>query len=89
MTRQVWAMWHGGYSYAVPELSDAEPFDSLAHATRVFAARLANDDRFTPCVDRSSTMHVFTGGHPETYRDPYPDRVLSVGPRGGIRSERV
>ena len=85
----VWGLWDGGHSYRVSEFGDAEPFDSIQHAVRVFRARLDGCDYAYPAVDASSTMRLFLGGHPDTYRDPYPDRVLTVGPRGGVNIERV
>lgn len=85
----IYAMYHGGYSYAAPDVEDAEHFASVAAAKEAMRGRLAGRDSGFPTVDESATMHIFLGGHPRDYSDPYPDRVLSHGPRGGIRTERA
>lgn len=84
----VYAMYHGGGSYAAPDVEDAEHFASVAAAKEAMRGRLAGRDRAFPTVDESAIMDVFTGGHPRDYADPYPDLRLSHGPRGGIRQER-
>ena len=40
-----------------------------------------------PCVDETAEMWIFFG--PPAEQDGYPDRILSVGPRGGVREQRV
>ena len=85
----IYGLFHGGYSYACPELDDAEELDSQSHAVRVFRSRVQGRDRRYPGIDDSAVFDLYFGSHPETMRDPYPDVRLSVGPRGGIRAERV
>jgi len=81
---QVWALWHGGASYAVGTVDrDCEEFDSLRAAKRVLEAR-ADFDPHYPCVDESSMLIWFSD--PRGVQDPYPDRELTIGPRGGVRS---
>ncbi len=83
--------WHGGSSYAMFDLSDpshAETFSSMEAAKAEFASRA--NDRFYPCVDRVSpddggpSAWVFLGEVSD-----YPDRVMSFGPRGGVRVDRA
>lgn len=88
----VWALWYGGPSYSAPYVADAERFDSLAHCREIMDARYANRGRYwpgeleTPAVEDDS-MAVFYAD-PRDSADPYPDLMLSRGPRGGIRQER-
>jgi len=93
--RPVWMLWHGGSSYAAPDQfqrEDVEPFDSLAQAKDTFASRL-HDRRF-PCVsqvppdDGGPTAHLHFAD-PFEDGDPYPDLILTFGPRGGLRCERA
>ena len=84
---RVRALWYGGSNYATPDpwSRDLESFGSLAEARRSFADR-ADRDPYYPCVDRESTeMHVYFGSE---YHENGPDRILSIGPRGGVRSVR-
>ena len=79
------ALWYGGSNYSAPDPSqDLERFDSIAAAARTFEARL--DDRHFPCVDEDAAeMHVYFG---RTYHDNGPDRIITAGPRGGIKVNR-
>ena len=82
---KVWGSWFGGSSYAVPYLGEEEEFSSMAEAVREFRWRRFGGSYRFPCVDNTSTMWLF-------FRKPdgrdCPDRVLSIGPRGGVRVER-
>lgn len=84
---KVYALWHGGSSYAAPEYSDLEVFDSLADFKAEFLSRLSNS--YYPCVTEESpdmggpSAWVFLGTKPED-GDLYPDRVAYFGPRGGF-----
>lgn len=42
----------------------------------------------TPCADEGPEMVVYLRD-PRDERDPYPDRVITIGPRGGLRIERT
>ena len=85
-------VWYGGREYARPEEDDGEEFSSLSAAKRAFAAR-ADYDPYYPCVEEDTPDN----GGPEGYiyfgslEDWCPangaDRVLSFGPRGGVRVE--
>ncbi len=82
---KVWGMWHGGSSYSHPCVKDdVESFDSLAQAKRIFEDRYRYDLRY-PCVTAEASMTVWFRD-PRDERDPYPDRVIELGPRGGIRT---
>ena len=80
-------LWYGGSSYANPDPErDLEVFASLAEAGRVTRARSDNYDGRTPCVDDDlCAMHVYFG----EYTEDGPDRVISIGPRGGLTIVRA
>lgn len=80
---RVTMLWYGGSSYATPSAEDAEHFRSLKAAKRVFAARADHEPGF-PCVEGSEASIYF--GDEVT---DYPDRLLTLGKRGGIRVERT
>lgn len=85
---QVFATWHGGYSYSPPSIPEhVETFASLEAARDAFQARYWNRDGSTPCVDESASMALYLAD-PSDSADPYPDALLTIGPRGGIRRER-
>ena len=50
------------------------------------------EDVFTPCVEDDSSMWLWFSAHKDdgivTVPD-YPDRVVSFGPRGGVRIEHA
>lgn len=81
-----WMLWHGGSSYAQSSVDDAKAFDSMAEAIGAFRYRFERNDSYYPCVDESSTAQLFFAD-PRTTDDPYPDRVLSIGPRCGVVAE--
>ena len=88
----VWTQWYGGSSYACPLHSEPthwERFKSMKQAKRVFASRSDFDPHF-PCVGNDAEMQLYFFGpsediEPWKMRDPYPDRILTIGPRGGVR----
>jgi hypothetical protein len=49
--------------------------------------RYFNRDGDTPCVESDEMLLFFAD--PRESSDPYPDLILSRGPRGGIRMERA
>lgn len=78
----VWCLWHGGHSYAVPEIPrDVERFESIDDALAACESRYANRDRSTPCVDETSGMAVYFAD-PSDSRDPYPDELIDRGRHG-------
>jgi hypothetical protein len=100
---RVFALWHGGSSYSPGELANhLESFASLraafdalrerAESNGIFRCAFAYVDRepesfYCPVVDGSEMLVYRTD--PRECADPYPDEVLSIGPRGGIRRERA
>ena len=83
---KVYFLWFGGPSYAVPSADDLETADSLADVLSIMRARERYWDGRTPCVEDQGA-HVFLSD-PRNGSDWYPDRVVSAGPRGGLRMER-
>lgn len=83
---RVWGLWYGGRSYSCPSIDDAEEFRSIRAAGWALEAREENAGGDTPCVE-ASEMHLFRADPRETGSE-YPDMVLRLGPRGGIRRER-
>ena len=88
-------LWHGGSSYEVGYIDeDTEEFPSLAAAKDAFAGRADTLETYYPCVsedtpeDGGPSAQVFFAD-PREFADPYPDRVLSFGPRGGVRVEHA
>ena len=81
------ALWYGGSSYAHPDPDrDLEHFDTLRAAADAFWRR-ADFDPYYPCVDEDTAeMHVYFG---REYHDNGPDRIVRLGPRGGVRIERA
>jgi hypothetical protein len=97
--REVWALWWGGPGYSVPDVTlDMERFDSIGAARAEFWQRYlgactqrdANGRMVwhgdSPNVTAEATMDLFYYD-PRAQADPYPDRRISFGPRGGIRTE--
>ncbi len=95
----VYGLWHGGASYAPSGLEHLERFGSIAEAKRELGEREGSrgphhfdfvnrepEATETPCVEGSSMWLFFA--LPEG-PDPYPDRILTIGPREGVRMENV
>lgn len=92
--------WYGGSSYSVGELSDSlETFASIESAKealydRCYSGRYPNTFDYvrgtkhseTPAVDESSEIQLYAYDPWET-TDPYPDKRVFFGPRGGVRVE--
>ena len=83
---KVHALWYGGPNYAVPYIpDDIEEFASITAAKRVFEHLASHTDRYYPCVEESQTeMHLYF----HEYTENGPDRILTIGPRGGVVMER-
>ena len=85
-------VWYGGLNYARPEEDDGEEFPSLSAAKRAFAAR-ADYDPYYPCVSEDTPEnggpegHIYFGSLKDWCPANGADRVLSFGPRGGVRVE--
>lgn len=102
---RIFAVWHGGASYAEPMIPDhVETFSSLQAARDEFESRCdrwatfhyadgRTDETETPCVSRDipeqggpeMTVWLYD---PRESDDPYPDRLIHFGPKGGILTER-
>lgn len=77
---RVQALWYGGENYSAPNPAhDLEDFATLAAAKDAFAS-YADHDPYRPCVE-DSEMHVYFGA----YSENGPDRVLTLGRRGGVK----
>jgi len=83
-------MWYGGYSYRLPEAGDAEWMESLAAAVRLFEDRIHNTAYpHTPCVDEEIAWAKLYLEDPRTFHEfRWPDYIIFVGPRGGIRLQQ-
>ena len=91
---RVWMLWHGGASYAAPDQfnrRDCDEFASLKEARDEFASR-PGDSYYPGCnavpVDDGGPSGWIFYADPFQDGDLYPDRILSFGPRGGVRIER-
>jgi hypothetical protein len=98
----IYAMWHGGSSYSQGDIdTDLETFASMKDAGRALRERARHgysqpqtfnyadgrtENVLCPCADEAPTMTVYRYDPRET-TDPYPDTILSIGPRGGIVRE--
>lgn len=92
---ECWMAWHGGASYAPPEIpGDLEHFDSLRALADSFERRSWSSETYYPCVSDDEPED----GGPEGWiflapvadeRDNYPDRIIRFGPRGGVRIEQA
>lgn len=97
-TIMLYALWHGGSSYSPSDMDSLETFPSLDAARDAFRERYMSGDRWpqdftyadgrkastcTPAVDTSASMLLY-GYDPRETLDPYPDRLMAMGPRGGV-----
>ena len=80
---KIQALWYGGINYASPTQDDIEDFPSLRTAKDVFWSRATQQERRYPCVE-DSEMHIYFN----EYGENGPDRILRLGKRGGIITER-
>jgi hypothetical protein len=85
----VYMEWFGGPSYAPPTQDDRERFESIKDAKEAFWRRSDYEPGF-PCVEDSEALLYFAGrkGDNDETGGEYPDRRLTIGPRGGVRIER-
>jgi hypothetical protein len=90
---KVWGLFNGGSGYSpgsVHELRDIEEFSSLRVAGITLYDRVAGNIREFPNVDRDASFHIFFAHpHGPDGVQEYPDRVMTIGPRGGVRIERA
>ena len=92
---KAWAVFNGGVNYSPGsphELRDIEEFRSIAAAGDALYARVHDWVPGFGNVDReTASMHVWLACPNDGAGDvqEYPDRVITIGPRDGIRIERV
>ena len=85
-----YAVFYGGGSYSHPYADEAEEFQSLAAVKRRYADALRGLDRRYPCVDENACVTVwFYDPTADDVRDPYPDAMICVGKRDGLRLQRL
>lgn len=100
----IFVLWNGGTNYSPGDLStDLEQFTSMAAAAEALRDRADNGhwcpqdfhylDRepasnLTPNADADPSMTVWFYD-PRDVTDPYPDREIKIGPRGGIQINRT
>lgn len=81
-------LFYGGSSYRAPDghnPRDVERFQSLKSAADTFWSRTDFDPDY-PCVDDAAEMHIYFS--PE-YHENGPDRIITLGKRGGVRIDRA
>lgn len=86
---KVTMFWFGGSSYACPSDSDGEPFASISEAVSEFRRRFEGHDSMYPCVDENCNAWIVIGNPNEATMENGPDLVLEIGPRGGVRINRL
>lgn len=90
---KVYGLFHGGHSYAMWQCNrDVEEFNSIKEAKDTLYERYHGWNSYYPCIDETATMWlVFDDPRndegPEGFLDIYPDRILTIGKRGGIKVE--
>ncbi|NRQ38792.1 hypothetical protein HII36_44265 [Nonomuraea sp. NN258] len=95
----VYGLWFGGSGYSPSDDADLEEFTSIRHARSALIERYRyrywQRSRFayvhrdaaellTPCVGEDCSILLYSS--PGSL--DCPERRLSLGPRGGVRSER-
>jgi hypothetical protein len=83
-------LFHGGHSYSASSVHDDTPefFDTLEAAKWAFESRTVGFDRRYPCTDETAEAWLFAADPRKTGCE-YPDRIITLGPRNGVRLERV
>ena len=86
----VYLQWNGGDSYRPSDITEVEEVETVEAAVRLCRERYLNLDRTTPCVseDAVSYVYLYDPREPDV-TDPYPDRAITRGPRGGWAVERI
>jgi len=91
-----WAVGNYGANYTpgdVREVTHLEEFASMREAGEALWRRVRGMDQDFRLADRDSTLHVWLSNPqgedyvwPFLAGDEYPHRVISIGPRDGIRN---
>ena len=84
---KVWTQWCGGPGYSAPQREDLEAFDSLRDAELEFLSR-ADFDPYYPCVEDSRMLIYLAEPNPAD-PDWIPDRIIELGPRGGLKTTNL
>lgn len=80
MTRRIFALWHGGTSYAPGSIEDdLEVFDGEGHATETGNLWQAIDDAVTECGNRYQCGGYFRCDVRPVEGDPYTTYFPTVG----------
>ncbi len=85
---KVWTQFHSS-GYGAPDHGEYEEFASIRQARVELKRRVNGNDLRFPCVGQDASMVVWTRKPELDDRDPYPDFLLVVGPRGAIKMEYV
>jgi hypothetical protein len=81
---KVYGLWYGGPNYSDPDVErDVQEFSSIKEAKEIFIRLYENN----PCV-KNPEMDLFFAD-PRNMQDPYPNRVLKIGKRGGVVMEEA
>ena len=87
---KVYGLWYGGSNYSVGYVdSDIEVFESIEAAKATLVTRYFNRNGQFPGVSFDETEIQLYFYDPTHFHDPYPDRIIKFGPRGGIVVEKV
>lgn len=81
---KVWCQFHAE-GYGNPYPGDYEVFRTLKDAKTALWRRFDGERAF-PCVGDDACFTVYTT-KPDGDGQDYPDFLLTIGPRGGIRKE--
>jgi hypothetical protein len=84
---RTYMIWQGGLNYTPGDISDTEEFVSMQAAADEFARRARGGDPYYPCVADSEGHLFLTDPRTATSGDVYPDRIVTLGARGGVRIE--
>ena len=76
-----------GFSISYPSHPDFETYDSIKEAKGAFYCMCFCDPMTRGCFDIPTARMYLYFGEPAA-QDCHPDRVLRIGPRGGVIVER-
>lgn len=93
---KVWGLFHGGANYSCGSVHndrDVEEFAGISSVVDTLWIRVTGRDDAHRLADDTAEFHVWMTDPRAAANDgmavEYPDRRVFVGPRGGIRVERV
>lgn len=87
---KVFTLFDSPGNYGPAYVEHTEEFPSLEAAGHALRDRVLGRDSYFPCVDNDARLSVFFSD-PRLSEDGdiYPDRLITIGPRGGVRVERT